>query len=95
MRTLEGQSFDEFLKAEDVGKKNIPAFRRVIAWRISEEMTTRGISTDELARRIRTRPDEIVRFLESPESAPLLITTLREAMAAVGNPLITFWDSMQ
>jgi hypothetical protein len=34
-------------------------------------MTTRGISTDELVRRIRTRPDEIVLFLESPESAPL------------------------
>jgi hypothetical protein len=95
MRTREGQSFDEFLKARGVGKKNIPAFRRVIARRLSEEMTTRGISTDELVRRIRTGPDEIVRFLESPESAPLLITTLREAMAAVGNPLIAFWDSMQ
>ena len=90
MRTREGQSFDEFLKARGVGKENILAFRRVIAWRISGEMTTKGIATDELVRRMRTRPDEIARFLESPESSPLLITTLREALAAAGDPLITF-----
>jgi len=35
MRTREGQTFDEFLKAKGVGKTNIPAFRRVIAWRLS------------------------------------------------------------
>jgi hypothetical protein len=95
MTTVEDQTFDEFLKAKGIGKKNIPAFRRVIAWQLSEAMTTRGISTDELAPRIRTRPHEIGRFLEIPESAPLLITTLREAMAAVGNPLITFCDTVQ
>ena len=95
MRTLEGQTFDEFLKAKGIGEKNILAFRRVIAWQLSEAMATRGISTDELVRRIRTSPHEIGRFLESPESAPLLITTLREAMAAVGSPLITFWETVQ
>jgi hypothetical protein len=95
MTTLDGQTFDEFLKAEGIGKKNILAFRRVIAWQLSEAMTTRGISTDELVRRISTHPHQIGRFLESPESAPLLITTLREALAAVGNPLIAFWDTVQ
>jgi hypothetical protein len=42
-----GQTFDEFLTANGVGKKNILAFRRVVAWRISETMTARGISTGE------------------------------------------------
>jgi hypothetical protein len=90
-----GQSFDEFLKDRGIGKRNILAFRRVIAWRISEAMTARGISADELVRRITTRPHEIGHFLESPESAPLLVTTLREALAAVGNPLIIPWDTVQ
>ena len=95
MTILEGQSFDEFLKAKGIETKNILAFRRVLAWQLSEAMTTRGISAHELVRRIKTRPHEIRYFLESPESAPLLITTLREAMAAVGSPLITFWETVQ
>jgi hypothetical protein len=95
MASLEGQTIDEFLKAKGIERKRILAFRRVIAWQLSEAMATRGISTDELVRRIRTRSHEIVLFLENPESSPLLIATLREAMAAVGNPLITFWETVQ
>jgi hypothetical protein len=95
MTTSEGQTFDEFLKAKGIGKKSILSFRRVIAWQLSETMTTKGISTDQLTRRIKTRPGDIVSFLDDPESAPLLITTVREAMAAVGSPLITFWETVQ
>jgi hypothetical protein len=58
-------------------------------------MMTAGIDEHELIRRIRTRPDLIGPFLDSPESAPLLITTLREALAAAGKPLITFWNTVQ
>ena len=95
MIASEGQTFDEFLRAKGIEKKSILSFRRVIAWQLSEAMTTKGISTDQLIRRINTRPHEIVLFLEDPESAPLLITTVREAMAAVGSPLITFWETVQ
>jgi len=78
-----------------VAPKNIMAFRRVVAWQLSEAMMTAGINEAELARRIRTRPDLIGPFLAAPDSAPLLITTLREAMAATGRPLITLWDTVQ
>jgi hypothetical protein len=89
------ESFDQFLRRRGVAQKNIAAFRRVVAWQLSEAMMMAGISEVELVRRIRTRPDSIGPFLHSPESAPLLITTLREAMAAAGKPLMTFWDTVQ
>jgi hypothetical protein len=89
------ETFDQFLRGKGVATKNILAFRRVVAWQLSEAMITAGISEHELVRRIRTRPDLIGPFLDAPESAPLLITTLREALAAAGKPLITFWDTVQ
>jgi hypothetical protein len=89
------ETFDQFLRSKGVTTKNILAFRRVVAWQLSEAMMTAGISENELIRRIRTRPDLIGPFLDSPESAPLLITTLREALAAAGKPVITFWDTVQ
>jgi hypothetical protein len=66
-----------------------------VAWQLSEAMMMAGISEVELVRRIRTRPDLIGPFLSAPDTAPLLITTLREAMAAAGEPLITFRDTVQ
>ena len=89
------ESFDQFLRASGVAEKNIMAFRRIVAWKLSQAMTTAGISDDELARRVLTRPDLIGPFLAAPESAPLLIATLREALAATGAPVITFWDTVQ
>jgi len=89
------ESFDQFLRGKGVPSENIPAFRRVVAWQLSEAMITAGINDHELARRVRTRPDLIGPFLGSPETAPLLITTLREAFAAVGRPVMTFLDTVQ
>jgi hypothetical protein len=89
------ETFDQFLRSKGVATKNILAFRRVVAWQLSGAMVTAGISEHELVKRVRTRPDLIAPFLEAPESAPLLITTLREAMAATGNPLIKLWDTVQ
>ena len=46
-------------------------------------MTGKGITTEELVQRIRTRPHDIGPYLADPESAPLLLNTLREAMALI------------
>jgi hypothetical protein len=89
------ETFDQFLRGKGVATENILAFRRVVAWQLSEAMMAAGISEVELARRIRTRPDLIGPFLESPGSAPLLMTTLREAIAATGKPVIMLWDTFQ
>lgn len=89
------QSFDDFLRTKGVAEQNIMAFRRVVAWQISQAMTARGISPEELARRIRTHPELIEPFLASPESAPLPIATLREAKAALGDTVMSFWDTVQ
>jgi hypothetical protein len=90
-----GPTFDQFLKDHGIGSDTIPAFRRAVAWRLCVDMREKGISTEELARRVRTRPHDLKRFLAYPESAPLLLNTLREAMAAVGSSLIMFWDTAQ
>jgi hypothetical protein len=89
------QSFDEFLLSNGMTTDTISAFRRIVAWRLRELMTEKKISTEELTRRLRTRPGDIAGFLQDPQSAPLLITTLREAWTAVGNPLISIWDVLQ
>ena len=89
------ETIDQFLRAKGIAEKNIVAFRRVVAWQISEAMTARGIGPEELARRVRMHPEMIEPFLASPESAPLLITTLREVKAALGETVMTFWDSRQ
>lgn len=89
------ETFDQFLRSRGVAEKSLLAFRRFVAWQLSQAMIRAGINEDELTRRIRTRPDLIGPFLATPDSAPLLISTLREAMAATGNPLITFWDTVQ
>jgi hypothetical protein len=89
------ESFDQYLRSKGVAERNLLAFRRVVAWQLSQAMTTAGLSEAELTRRVRTRPDLIGPFLATPDSAPLLITTLREAIAATGKPLITLWDTVQ
>lgn len=87
-----GPALDQALKDHGFGGDMIPAFRRGVARKLSAGMTAKGIGPEELARRVRTRPHDIGRFLADPESAPLLLNTLREAMAAVGEPLMKFWD---
>jgi hypothetical protein len=87
------QTFDEFLRMQGIdSEKTILAFRRVVAWQLSVAMQKKGISTHELARRLRTSPRGIELFLDDPEHSPLLIATLREANAALGNPVIIVSD---
>jgi hypothetical protein len=89
------ETFEQFLRSRGVAEKNLMAFRRVVAWQLSQVITAAGLTESELASRVRTRPDLIGPFLARPESAPLLITTRREAMAATGRPVMTFLDTAQ
>ena len=89
MMTGGGQSFDDFLRSIGIVEpQTILSFRRVIAWKIDEAIRKEGITRTQLAARLRTRPVDIELFLELPETAPLLATTVREALAAVGESLI-------
>ena len=92
---MRNETFDQFLRGQGVEEKSLTAFRRVVAWQLAEGMATAGVNEHELARRIKTRPELIGPFLDAPETAPLLITTLREAFAAVGRPVMTLLDSLQ
>ena len=62
---------------------------------MDEAIRKQGIARTQLATRLRTRPADIELFLDTPETAPLLATTVREALAAVGEPLVTLWDTVQ
>jgi antitoxin HicB len=87
------QTFDEFLRSQGIERQeSILAFRRVVAWQLSDAMHNKGISTNELIARLRTCPRGISLFLDDPERSPVLIATLREANAALGNPLIIVSD---
>ena len=55
-------------------------------------MHNKGISTQELTARLRTSPRGIGLFLDDPERSPVLMATLREANAALGNALIMVSD---
>ncbi len=92
---MRNETFDQFLRGKGIAEKNIVAFRRIVAWQLWEAMVATRVNELELVRRVRTRPDLIGPFLSSPETAPLLMMTLREALAAVGKPVITFWDTVQ
>lgn len=90
------QSFDDFLKSIGIGERTvILSFRRVIAWRLAEALHQKGITTAELMARLMTRPADIDLFLDEPETAPLPMTTVREAVAAVGEPVVMLWETLQ
>jgi antitoxin HicB len=91
-----GQTFDDFLRSIGIVEpQTILSFRRVIAWKLDEAIRKEGITRNALAARLRTRPADIELFLDTPETAPLLATTVREALAAVGEPLVTLWGTLQ
>jgi hypothetical protein len=48
-----GPTLDQFLKGQGFSCDTILAIRRVVAWRLADDMTRRGINKEELVRRVR------------------------------------------
>ena len=79
-----GSSFDEFLKEEALLEDaTAVALKRVIAWKIAEEMKVQQITKTELAKRMHTSRAALNRLLDEADPS-LTLTTLASAAAALG-----------
>ena len=78
-----GSSFDAFLEEDGILEEvDAITIKRVIAWRIKQEMAARRISRKAMAERLQTNRIQIDRLLD-PESAAVHLTTLMRAAREV------------
>ena len=86
-RSAIGSSFDEFLKGEGAFEEtHAVAIKRVLAWRLIEEMKRQKVTKVEMARRMKTSRSQLDRLLD-PNSADVRLDTLARAAKAVNRTL--------
>ena len=79
-----GSSFDDFLAEEGIYEGvTAVAWKRVLAWEVSEAMRKEGISKSEMAKRMKTSRSQLERFLD-PDNPSVLLETVQKAAAAIG-----------
>lgn len=78
-----GSSFDDYLREEGTYEETqAVAIKRVLAWRLVEEMKRRRITKAEMARRMETSRSQLDRLLD-PGNADVKLDTLARAAKAV------------
>ncbi|OAH99991.1 Fis family transcriptional regulator [Methylomonas methanica] len=79
-----GSDFDDFLSEEAIlDEVTAVATKRVIAWQISEGMSTLKLSKTAMAKKMRTSRASLNQLLDE-EDTSLTLTTLVSAAAALG-----------
>lgn len=79
-----GSNFDEYLEEDgQLFGANALAFKKVIAWKIAQEMDKQKITKTELAKRMQTCRAAINRLLDESDPS-LTIATLTCAAVALG-----------
>jgi antitoxin HicB len=82
-----GSSFDSFLEEDGrLEEATAVAIKRVLAWRLAEEMRAQGISKTEMARRLQTSRSQLARLLD-PQQTGVELETMQKAAAALGKRL--------
>ena len=82
-----GSKFDEFLEEEGLLEEaTAAAVKRTIAFQIAKEMSEKGISKSEMARRMETSRAALDRLLD-PENESVTLQTLQSAAHALGGRL--------
>jgi len=82
-----GSDFDDFLREEGLlGAAESTAAKRVIAFRLAEEMKARRLSKSEMARRMGTSRAALERLLD-PANPSVTLATLERAATALGATL--------
>ena len=82
-RASVGSSFSDFLREEGLYEETqAVAIKRVIAWRLAEEMQKQNITKAEMARRMETSRSQLDRLLD-PQNADVKLDTLARAARAV------------
>ena len=78
-----GSSFDDFLREDGVYEETQAiAIKRILAWRLAEEMDKQKITKTEMARRMKTSRSQLDRLLD-PDNADVKLDTLTRAARAV------------
>lgn len=79
-----GSSFEKFLAEAGIHEEvTAVAWKRVLAWEVSEAMKKGGISKSEMAKRMKTSRSQLERFLD-PDNPNVLLETVQKAAAAIG-----------
>ena len=79
-----GSSFEDFLIEEGIQEGvTTHAWKRVLAWQVSEAMKSEGISKNQMAKRMKTSRTQIDRLLD-PDNPNVLLGTVQKAAAAIG-----------
>jgi predicted XRE-type DNA-binding protein len=78
-----GSSFDDYLREEGTYEETqAVAIKRVLAWRLAEEMKRQNLTKAEMARRMETSRSQLDRLLD-PGNADVKLDTLARAARAV------------
>ena len=82
-----GSSFDDFLESEELlAETNAVAVKRVLAWKLQEEMKKNGLTKSEMAGRMHTSRSALSRFLD-PDNISITLVTMDKAARAIGKRL--------
>ncbi|APR67516.1 Fis family transcriptional regulator [Thalassolituus oleivorans] len=82
-----GSSFDELLEETgELAEVNTVSIKRVIAWEITQKMTTERLSKTKMAELMHTSRSALDRLLD-PENTSVTLNTLDNAARAIGKTL--------
>lgn len=83
-----GQAFDDFLKDEGVyDAVEAAAVKRVLAYRLAQEMKARKMTKSELAHKMQTSRAALDRLLDE-ENTSVTLGTMARAASALGKKLV-------
>ncbi len=79
-----GSSFDDFLKVEGIYEEVVDsAFKKIIAFQISNEMERKHIKKSEMAELMETSRSTLDRLLD-PENFSINLSTIQKAASVLG-----------
>jgi antitoxin HicB len=79
-----GSSFDAFLEEEGVREEtSAAAIKRVLAWQLEQAMAKKGMTKNEMAKRMRTSRSQLDRILD-PDYDKIQLDTVFKAARILG-----------
>jgi len=82
-----GSSLDELLEEDGLlAEVNAIAIKRVLAWQVSEAMSSQGLNKSQMAEQMRTSRTSLDRLLD-PENTSVTLKTLERAASVLGKRL--------
>jgi DNA-binding LacI/PurR family transcriptional regulator len=91
-----GSDFDDFLHEEGIFEEvEAAALKKVVACMVAQAMEEKKISKSEMARRMKTSRQQLVRLLNPDSYYSVTLATLTKAAAAVGKKVSISFESLE